>query len=60
MEYNKIRKSEAHAKAVENGIKYLLSLSPKKKVWDKAVQMIRLPIKLKELDVLPPLDINRL
>jgi hypothetical protein len=60
MKYNKIRKSEAHAKAVENGIKYLLSLPPKKKVWDKAVQMIRLPIKLKELDVLPPLDVTRL
>jgi hypothetical protein len=60
MKYDKERKAEAHPKAVENGIKYLLSLPPKKKVWDKAVQMIRLPIKLKELDVLPPLDINRL
>jgi len=60
MEYNKERKAEAHAKAVENGINYLLSLPPKKRVWDRAVQMVKLPIKLRELDVLPPLDIIRL
>lgn len=60
MEYNKERKAEAHAKAVENGIKYLLSLPPKKKAWNRAVQMVKLPIKLKDHSVLPPLDVIRL
>lgn len=58
--YDKVRKEDAHAKAVENAIQYLLAAPVKKKVWNRAVDMMRLPIKLKELNVLPPLDVVRL
>lgn len=57
--YDKVRKQDAHAKAVENAIQYLLA-APVKKKANRAVDMIRLPIKLKELNVLPPLDVVRL
>jgi hypothetical protein len=60
MQYDKERKQDSHANAVENAIKYLLTLPPKKKVWDKVIPMVRLPIRLKELNVLPPLDVIRL
>jgi hypothetical protein len=60
MQYDKERKQDSHANAVENAIKYLLALPPKKKVWNRAVQMVKLPIKLKDHSVLPPLDVIRL
>jgi hypothetical protein len=60
MKYDKQRKDLAHAKAVESATEYLLSLPIKKKVWNRAVQMVRLPIRLKELNVLPPLGVIRL
>lgn len=60
MKYCKERKQDSHANAVENAIKYLLALPPKKKVWDKTVLMVKLPVKLKDHSVLPPLDVVRL
>jgi hypothetical protein len=60
MKYDKQRKEDSHANAVENAIGYLLSLPPKKKVWDKVILMVKLPIRLKDHSVLPPLDVTRL
>ena len=60
MKYDKERKQDSHANAVESAIKYLLALPPNRKVWDKTVLMVKLPIKLKDHSVLPPLDVVRL
>jgi hypothetical protein len=60
MKYDKQRKQDSHAKAVEAATAYLLSLSPKKRVWNKMILMIKLPIRLKDHSVLPPLDVTRL
>ena len=57
--YDKVRKEDAHAKAVENAIEYLLSIPTKKKVWDRAIGMFRFSIKLKDYSILPPLDVVR-
>lgn len=59
MKYDKQRKALAHAKAVENATHYLLALNSEW-VWSKQLIMLRLPIKLKEENVLPPLDVVRL
>lgn len=60
MQYDKQRKEDSHANAVESAIKYLLALPPKKKVWERVVLMVKLPIKLKDHSILPPLDVVRL
>jgi len=60
MKYDKQRKQNSHANAVENATQYLLSLPVKKKVWDRVILMVKLPIRLKDHSVLPPLDVTRL
>lgn len=55
MKYDKQRKEDSHANAVENAIEYLLSLPAKKKVWARPVQMVRLAFELRH-NYLPPLE----
>lgn len=57
--YDKVRKENAHALAVENAANYLLSQEDKRK-QQRPVLWAKLPIKLKDLNVLPPLDVVRL
>jgi hypothetical protein len=55
MKYDKQRKQNSHANAVENATQYLLSLPAKKKVWVKPIQMVRLAFELRH-NYLPPLE----
>jgi hypothetical protein len=59
-EYDKARKENAHALAVENAGSYLASKPHKLTKQLRPIRWARLRIKLKEFDILPPLDINRL
>ena len=58
--YDKVRKENAHALAVENAGSYLASKAHKLTKQLRPIRWARLRIKLKELDVLPPLDVSRL
>lgn len=57
--YDKVRKENAHALAVENAANYLASQEDKRK-QQRPVLWAKLPIKLKDFNVLPPLDVVRL
>jgi hypothetical protein len=62
MKYDKQRKAEAHAKAVESATNYLLSFRGGE-AFKKTVQMLRLPIRLavkptvtKTVVIFPPIE----
>lgn len=58
--YDKVRKERAHALAVENAGSYLASKAHKLSKQLRPIRWARLRIKLKDLNVLPPLDVTRL
>jgi hypothetical protein len=55
MQYDKERKQDSHAKAVEAATQYLISFPLKKKVWVRPIQMVRLAFELRH-NYLPPLE----